>query len=285
MKTFKFFTLAAALENQVVTLRDRYDARKPFKVSRFTITDVHPENRWLSVSEVFQHSSNIGTAKIAIDLGAEKQKKFFKKLGLLSKPNLEIPEIGNPISPNPWRKSSTVTTSYGHGIAVSLLQVAVGYASLVNGGIKISPTLILDNKVRVQERIISNSNSKKLRFLLRSVVQIGTGSKADAPGYLVGGKTGTAIKAISGGYDHKSFISSFASIFPSDNPKFAIVVMLDEPKGTKDTFYKAYAGWTVAPVINNVVNRIAPLLEIDPKIDIEAINKYEAIQVSTEDNL
>lgn len=263
--TFKTFTFAAAMDQDVIDFEDEYDATKPLRVSRFWIRDDHPKARVLTVPEVFAFSSNIGTAQIALDLGTDQQKEFLGDLGLLEPSNLELTEVGAPIYPANWRKVSTMTISYGHGIAVSPVQLASGIATMVNGGRHIPATLIHKNTDWVEGRqVIKASTSDKVRQLLRLAVTKGTGGNANAVGYRVGGKTGTAEKAEAGGYNRKALISSFIGAFPMDNPQYVVFALLDEPKGTRETHGFASGGWTAAPIVRNVIMRAAPLLGVSP---------------------
>jgi cell division protein FtsI (penicillin-binding protein 3) len=263
--TFKIFTVAMALEHGTADLADSIDARKPIRVSRFLIRDDHAKERWLSVPEVFIYSSNIGAARMALDVGAERQQDFLDRIGLLRRAPLEISEVGQPITPEPWRKVSTMTVAFGHGIAVSPIQMASAVASLVNGGIRVFPTLMAGDAGvnRTHERVVSQRTSKALRHLLRLNVVDGTGTKAEVAGYLVGGKTGTAEKAGINGYRRQALLSSFVGVFPSTSPQYVVLVMLDEPKGTKETFGYATAGWTAAPVVGQVIRHAAPLLGVN----------------------
>jgi cell division protein FtsI (penicillin-binding protein 3) len=265
--TFKAFTLAAALQTETVRMQDGYDATKPIRVGRFTIRDDHGKGRWLSVPEIFMYSSNIGAAKMALDIGAERQQEFLGRLGLLTAPDIELPEVGSPMLPTPWREVSTMTVAFGHGIAVSPLQLASGFAALVNGGSKLRPTLAHrkpDEDIE-SKQVISARTSAQMRRLLRLVVESGTGTKAATDGYLVGGKTGTAEKAGAGGYKEKALISSFVGVFPITDPRYVVLVMLDEPKGNKSTFNFASGGWTAAPIVSRVISRIGPLLGVVPE--------------------
>ncbi len=264
--TFKTFTVAAALESGTVSLTDGYDASEPLKVSRFWIRDYHSENRWLSIPEIFMYSSNIGAAKMALDLGTERQRAFLGSLGLLGPADIELPEIGAPLTPQPWREINTMTIAFGHGIAVSPLSLARATAAMVNGG-TLYPTTLLKRPADAGlagEAVIRPEISDIMRALLRLVVHEGTGRNADAAGFLVGGKTGTSEKAAAGGYERKALISSFIGAFPMDDPQYVVFAMLDEPQGNAETFGYATAGWTAAPSVGNVVARIGPLLGIQP---------------------
>ena len=265
--TFKALTMAMALDSGTVTsMSQAYDATKPLKAGRFRIRDFHPEKRWLTVPEVFMHSSNIGTAQIAMQIGPQRQREYLRKLGMLDRPPIELAERGRPLYPDRWGDISTMTVSYGHGIAVTPLHLAAGYAALVNGGIYHEPTLMRlgPDEEPQGRRVFSEATSEQMRGLLRLVVKEGTGGKAEADGYRVGGKTGTAEKPKNGRYARKALVTSFAAAFPMDDPRYVVVVMLDEPKATKDTYGYATAGWTAAPVVSEVVTRIAPILGVDP---------------------
>ena len=278
--TFKTFTFAAALEDGVVSFEDGYDVTKPLKVSRFTIRDDHPKSRYLTVPEIFTFSSNIGTAQMALDLGTERQQSFLDELGLLRPATIELTEVGAPLYPQTWRKVSTMTVSYGHGIAVSPLQLVSGISSMVNGG-RLLPATLIRNSGNWQQgkKVISPATSRKIRQLLRMAVSKGTGGRADAVGYRVGGKTGTAEKAVAGGYDTKALISSFVGVYPMDDPQYVVFALLDEPKGTKETFGYAAGGWVAAPVVRNVILRTAPLLGVAPKREDFGLYKNIALMI------
>ncbi len=264
--TFKLFTAAMALDSGTVNMMGGYDATKPIQISRFTISDYHGKNRWLSVPEIIVHSSNIGAAKMALDVGGSGQQAYLGKFGLLRDAALELPEIGHPMAPNPWRDINTMTISYGLGIAVSPIQLAAAIGSLANGGILRPATLLKhDPAMPVPgERILSSETSDKMRLLMRLVVTKGSGRKAEAKGYFIGGKTGTAEKQFEGRYRHKAMISSFVGAFPIHDPRYVVFAMIDEPVGNKRTFNYATGGWVAAPVVGRVVAQIGPLLGITP---------------------
>ena len=264
--TFKLFTVAMALDSGTVSLTDGYDASKPLRAARFSITDYHGKNRWLSVPEILVYSSNIGAAKMAIDVGTAVQRDYLSRLGLLSPPDIELPEVGTPLVPQRWRDINTMTIGYGHGIAVSPLQVAAGVATVVNGGIARSPTLLRKDGARpvAGKRVLAAETSRQVRRLMRLVVSRGTGRNADVPGYLVGGKTGTADKLNGGTYLDGALISSFVGAFPMSAPSYVVLVVLDEPQGDAATRNYATGGWIAAPVVGRVVARLAPLMGIVP---------------------
>lgn len=273
--TFKAFTTAMALDTKVVTsMAQGYDATHPIAIGRFHIKDDHPKKRWLSVPEIFIYSSNIGTAKMAQQIGAARQREYMRRLGFLDPVDIELKERGRTLYPpvSNWGEIATMTVGYGHGIAVTPLHLATAYAALVNGGIWRPATLLKRDPDQVPKgrRVFSEDASRQMRGLLRLVVLDGTGKQAEAPGYRVGGKTGTAEKPEGGRYNRSALVTTFAAAFPMDNPRYVVIAMLDEPKGTKDTFGFATAGWTVAPVVSHVVQRIGPILGVTPDSRIEA---------------
>ena len=277
---FKIFNHAIALETGTASMSKSYDATKPIKISRFRISDYHPENRWLTVPEIFKLSSNIGSAKMALDIGSERQRKYLGHLGLLRRTSIELPEQSMPMIPARWREINTMTISYGHGIAVSPLHLASAVAATVNGGILRPATLI---RAKTPEtggvQVFSAETSDKMRRLLRLVVENGTGRNADAPGYLVGGKTGTAEKQVNGSYKRNALISSFVGVFPATDPRFVVYIMIDEPKGIRESFGYATGGWTAAPVVGGVIKRMAPLMGIKP-LDETAPEIVRALNVN-----
>ena len=275
--TFKIFTTAMALESGRVSMRDGFDTREPIRVGRFTISDFHPQSRWLSVPEIFMYSSNIGTAKLAMAVGTDGQRKFLNDLALTQRLAVELPEAANPLVPATWRDVNTMTISYGHGIAVTPMHLTSAVGAMVNGGVWHPPTLMAaDSPEQTQRlpsrRIISAETSSHIRQLMRLVVEHGTGGRAEADGYLVGGKTGTAEKPVNGRYAERSLISSFVAAFPMHDPQYVVLATLDEPKGTKDTYGFATGGWVAAPVVASVIAEMAPILGLprisadDPKV-------------------
>jgi cell division protein FtsI (penicillin-binding protein 3) len=263
--TFKPFTVAMAMDaGTIESMGKMYDCPKQLRAGRFTITDTHPFNRACSVAEIMAQSSNIGTAVIAAEIGAARQRAFLQKMGFLSPIEIELLERGRTLSPGSnWGEIATMTVGYGHGIAVTPLHLASGYATLFNGGLYRPATLLKvgpNHPVPEGRRVFSADTSYKMRSLMRLVVTHGTGRKADAPGYRVGGKTGSAEKY----HNRNLLVTTFAGVFPMDDPRYVVVVMLDEPKGTPATHGFRTAGWNVAPVVSKTVARIAPMLGITP---------------------
>jgi cell division protein FtsI (penicillin-binding protein 3) len=267
--TFKPFTVAMAMEDGIITsFGQTYNCPRVLQAGRFSITDTHPFGRACTVAEIMQESSNIGTAQIAAQVGATSQREWLRRMHFLDKVAIEIPERGRPLNPGAnWGDIATMTVGYGHGIAVSPLHLATGYATLFNGGYWRPATLLkhdANRPVPQGERVFSAETSYKMRALLRLVVMKGTGRKADAPGYRIGGKTGTAEKIVGGRYTSGAVVTTFAGVFPMDEPRYVVVAMLDDPKATKETYGFHTAGWNVAPVVQGVVSRIGPMLGVMP---------------------
>ncbi|QJB69027.1 peptidoglycan D,D-transpeptidase FtsI family protein [Parasphingorhabdus halotolerans] len=265
--TFKPFTIAAALDAGTVTdLAVRYNAMEPIKVGGFTIKDDHSQGRYLNVPETLVHSSNIVTARIADNLGKEGMEHMIRSLGFDERPHIELAERGHPLWPKSWGRVTNMTIAYGHGIAVTPLHLASAYAALVNGGIWRPATLLKVEPGKESEgrRVFKAATSARMRQLLRMIVSSGTGRKADAPGYRVGGKTGSAEKPSAGGYNKTSLVSTFAAAFPMDNPRYVIIAMLDEPQGNAESAGQRTAGWTAAPIVSKVVTRVGPMLGVVP---------------------
>jgi cell division protein FtsI (penicillin-binding protein 3) len=274
--TFKVFTLAMALDTGATSLRGGYNASRPLRVGRHTISDYHSQNRWLSTPEVLIHSSNIGAALMALDVGSARQKQYLQRFGLLSRTHIELPEVGAPQVPDPWREINTMTIAFGHGLSVTPLNLVVGVGAIVNGGMLRQPTLIRQQREDVPPglRAISPTTSKQMCELMRLVVEFGTGTKADVPGYVVGGKTGTAEKLNNGRYVNNARIASFVGAFPMSSPRYVVLAMLDEPKGTRRTYNFATGGWVAAPVVGEIVRQMAPILGMPPP-DAEAAAKAD----------
>ncbi len=265
--TFKIFTTAAAIENAGATMNSSYDARESIKVGKFKISDYHAEKRVLTLPEVFMHSSNIGSVRMAEQVGTDAFRNFLNDLGLFKAPSIELPEVGAPLIPKPWKEINTMTVAFGHGIAVSPLQLVTASSSIMNGGILIKPTLVLDKEKKDSSsvRVVSEKTAHRMRQLMRLVVTDGTGGKADVPGHNVGGKTGTAEKNEGGRYEKNKLRSSFMAFFPAENPKYAVYILIDEPKGNKESYGFATAGWVAAPAVGRVIESIVAIEGIKPE--------------------
>jgi cell division protein FtsI (penicillin-binding protein 3) len=265
--TFKPLSIAAAIDAGVV--RDfgkRWNA-EPLEVGRFTIKDLKPKGETLNVPEALIYSSNTVTARVADELGPERLRRTMMDLGMHERPYIELPARGHPIWPgDDWRRLRNMTVSYGHGIAVTPLHLASAYASMVNGGIWRPATLHKLDTADIPRgrRVYKASTSARMRQLLRMITLYGTGKNADAPGFRVGGKTGSAEKPGAGGYRRSSLVSTFAAAFPMDRPRYVVIAMLDEPHGTVASSFQRTAGWTAAPIVGKLVPRIGPLLGVQP---------------------
>lgn len=268
--TFKLLNTAIGLDTGTVTLAGGFDATSPIRIGGFTIEDYKGKHRWLNIPEIIAYSSNIGSAKLADTFGAEVQKAYLQRFGMLTKSPIELAEVGIPQYPKNWKRINTMTISYGHGISVTPAQLIAAVGSLANGGLLRYPTLLkrAPTEVAAGTRVITEQTSAQIRQLMRLVVQVGSGKKANAPGYLVGGKTGTAEKITThGGYNKNSRMAVFAGAFPMSQPRYAVVVMIDEPKPNAQSYGYATAGWVAAPVVGALVQRMAPLLGIPPISD------------------
>lgn len=263
---FKTFNTAMALDSGIATMTKQYDAVHNIQIGRFTISDYHGKHRYLSVPEIYMYSSNLGSARMALEAGAERQRSFMAKLGLLKPVPIEFDEVAKPQFPSKWREVNVITIAYGHGIAVTPLHAITAVSAMVNGGILRPPTLrkLAPNEVPAGTRVISQKTSEQMRKLMRLVVQYGTAKLAAAPGYVVGGKTGTAEKNVNGHYYEKKLLSDFVGAFPMNDPKYAMLLLVDEPHGNKASHGFATAGWTVVPATSRLVQRIAPILGVTP---------------------
>jgi cell division protein FtsI (penicillin-binding protein 3) len=264
--TFKIFNTAMALDSGKVTMSSVFDATNPIKIDRFTINDDHPQRRPLTVPEIFKYSSNIGSAKMAADvMGPEAQKAFFDKIGFLKPLTTQLPELAAPLWPRHWVRINTMTIAFGHGISVTPLHLATGASAMVNGGTLYPPSFVKRTAASdAGKRVIQTKTSQQMRQLLRLNVVEGTGKNSEVKGYEVGGKTGTAEKPSRGGYRQKALISSFVGMFPMSEPKFLVLVSLDEPHGTKETGGYATGGMVSAPSVKAIIENIIALYGILP---------------------
>ncbi|HEY0313350.1 MAG TPA: penicillin-binding protein 2 [Allosphingosinicella sp.] len=274
--TFKPFTVAMAMDSGIIkSFSQMYNCPTGLPVAGgHVITDTHPFGGPCSVADIMRESSNIGTAQIAAQVGSQRQQDFLRRMGFLEPVQVELHERGRTLTPgNNWGEVATMTVGFGHGIAVTPLHLALGYATLFNGGIRRPATLYKvgpGHPVPEGTRVFTEETSRRMRGLLRLVVLAGTGKKADAPGFRVGGKTGTAEKLQGGHYSGSAVVTTFAGVFPMDEPRYVVVAMLDDPKATPDTFGFHTAGWNVAPVVSRVVSRVGALLGVAPDPSREA---------------
>jgi cell division protein FtsI (penicillin-binding protein 3) len=269
---FKVFNTALGLDSGKIKIRDSFDATKPLKMGRHKITDYRVPAKWLTVGETLIHSSNIASAQMALKVGKELQIKFFKNLGLFDKiANLEIYEKGRPIyrSEKFWQEHTVATTAYGYGISVTPIHIITAFSAVMNGGIYTPPTLLKNANARDSRRIISEQTSKDMRKLLRDVVIHGSAKNANIDGYDVAGKTGTANKIVDGRYIKGKNVTSFVATFPYTDPKYAVMVIIDDPKPIKETFGFVTSGWNACPTGGNIIKRIAPQLNVQPNFDLQ----------------
>jgi cell division protein FtsI (penicillin-binding protein 3) len=265
--TFKTFTSAMALDSGKITMNDTFDARKPLYIGGFTIHDFHATRRILSVADVFIHSSNIGSARMADKVGIEGHKEFLTRMGLLTRLKTELPEIATPSQPAVWKKINSMTIAFGHGVATTPLQTAVAAAALMNDGKLLNPTFLPRSREEADEMakiVVKQSTVQNLRKLFRLNVLDGSGRQADVTGYNVGGKTGTAEKVIHGHYSSTVRFNAFLSSFPIDNPQYVVLVVIDEPKAAKEGG-GVTAGSNAAPMVGEIIRRAAPLLGVKPE--------------------
>jgi cell division protein FtsI (penicillin-binding protein 3) len=269
--TFKAFTIAMALDSGKATLKSTFDAHNPMHYGKFDIHDFEPMQRALTVPEIFTYSSNIGAAHVAMAVGVDGHKAFLKKLGQLDRLHTELPESAEPIVPKRWGELNTITIAFGHGLSVAPLQAVMGVAALMNGGILLPPTFLKRTEAEAQAlgtRVIKPETSATMRYLMRLNVEKGTASKADVPGYYIGGKTGTADKVVFGRYSKTKVLTDFMAVMPADQPRYLVLIMLDEPHATPESHGFTTSGWNAVPTGGAVVARIAPLLGIQPRLDL-----------------
>jgi len=284
--TFKLQTASMALDGGLVHIWDEFDASHPIRIGRYEITDYEGKHRWLYLPEVIAYSSNLGAAHIAMVVGAERQQAWLRTMGMFERSPIELPGAIPPqFQPAAnWRETTVMTVGFGHGIAIEPLQVVRGTAAVVNGGILLRPTILAlppdtnpgtsPATVPGGVRVMQNSTSLIIRKLMRLVVTVGTGTKAEVPGYYVGGKTGTAEKVGGHGYRKHTNVSAFMSVYPMNAPRYAVYMMLDEPHGDKSTAGYSTGGMVAAPAAGRVIARTAPMLGLLPDLqDAAAINQ------------
>jgi cell division protein FtsI (penicillin-binding protein 3) len=274
--TFKALTVAMALDSGKITLKSSFDARGGLHYGKFTIHDFHAQNRVLTVPEIFTYSSNIGTARMALSLGVEHHKWFLRKMGQLERLRTELPESAEPLVPRRWGELNTVTIAFGHGLSVAPLQAVAAIGALMNGGRLIPPTFLKRSEqeaMALATQVVKPETSDKMRYLMRLNVEKGTATKADVKGYYVGGKTGTSEKVVGGRYSKTKVLTSFTAVMPSDQPRYLLLIMLDEPQATPETHGYATSGWNAVPVGGAVIGRIAPLLGLEPRFELPTADK------------
>ena len=268
--TFKTFSLALALDTGKVKMSDSFDATQPLRIGGFTINDFHGQRRWLTLPEVFEFSSNIGTARIIDVVGMETQRRYMTDFGLLTRLQTELPEVKSPSQPKEWKKINSITISFGHGAATTPLQTAVAGAALVNGGKLMNPTFLPRTREQantVAKVIVKPSTSDDVRYLFKLNGVKGSGRNADVAGFNVGGKTGTADKVVNGRYADNLNFNAFLAAFPIEKPQYVVLTFCDEPKNGEQG--QNIAAYTAAPMVRDIIKRAAPLLGVEARFGQE----------------
>ena len=265
--TFKAFTIAMGLDSGLFSMNDRVDATRPLQIGGFTIRDFHATRRVLTIPEVFTHSSNIGSAKMADAVGIAGHREFLTRIGLLTRVETELPEVATPTQPREWKKINSMTVAFGHGVATTPLQTAMAGAALMNGGKLIPPTFLprtAEEAEKLAVQVIKPETSRNMRELMRANVVGGSGSRAEVEGFRVGGKTGTAEKVVNKRYSSSVRFNAFLSAFPVDDPQYVVLVIIDEPK-PEEGKHGATAGLNAAPMVGAIIRRSAAFLGVEPK--------------------
>jgi cell division protein FtsI (penicillin-binding protein 3) len=272
--TFKVFTLSAGLDSHIATINTTFDAREPLRIGSRLIHDDEAQNRVMTLADVFIRSSNIGTAKLGLKMGADTLARYFDAFGLLRAAPIELRESARPIARGPWDENTVASRSFGHAISVTPLQVAAGVGAVANGGVYVPLTIrkrVRGQPIEGERRVISAETSQEMLGLMRLNVEKGTGTKANISGLRVGGKTGSANKIVGGRYDGSHVVASFASVFPTDGgpsaQRYLVLVLLDDPKANAFSSGQRTAAWTAAPAAGRVIQRIAPFLGVRPIVD------------------
>lgn len=268
--TFKALTVAMALDSGKINVNSTFDARNGLRYGRHTINDFHAKRTIMTVPEVFVHSSNIGTARMALQLGVDHHRGFLKRAGQLDRLRTELPESAEPIVPQRWGELNTMTIAFGHGLAVAPLQAAMATGALMNGGMLIPPTFLRrseDEAKAIGTRLIKPETSEAMRYVMRLNAERGSATKAAIPGFYVGGKTGTAEKVINGRYSKNRLFTTFMAIAPSDKPRYLFMTLFDEPQGLPETHGYATSGWNASPTTGRIIERVAPLLGLPPRFE------------------
>ena len=280
--TFKIFAVAQAMDLGLVNPDTMVDADAPMRWGKHLIKEFEGKNYGplLSVTDVIVKSSNVGTARIALQIGAARQKQFLKSLGLFDPTPIELVEApgAKPLLPKKWPEIVTITTSYGHGMSASPMHLAAAYATIANGGVTVKPTLLLGANPEPGLRVMSEAAADAAVTMLRGVVTRGTASLGEVPGYLVAGKTGTADKPMKGGgYYKDKVVNTFASVFPANDPAYVLIVTMDEPVETSGEKPRRTAGWTSVPVAAEIIRRTAPLLGLRPQLEAAPLDGLTAV--------
>lgn len=279
--TFKVFTVAMGLDMGAIKLNDDFDVSRPLRIGKFTINDYRGKGGRLSVPEILQYSSNLGAAQIAQLVTIKNQKNYLRKLGLFAELKEEVPETTKPLYPDDknWREASLITISYGHGMAVTPIHLAQSFSSVVNGGLLYKPQLLLQpHEKNHGRRVFKSTTSETMRKLLMLVAQEGSAQKAKIDEYLVGGKTGTTEKNNGKHYNKKANIAIFIGAFPMNKPEYLVLVIIDEAKANKKNFGFTTGGMIAAPIAKNIIEKIAPILNIQAQ-DYKDLKLLQTMQL------
>lgn len=269
--TFKALTIAMALDSGKANINSSYStAGGMMRFGRQVIKEYHGTGRTLTVPEVFLHSSNMGSIKMALSVGVEGHKAFLRKMMQLDRMTTELPESASPIVPQRWGEINTATIAFGHGLAVAPIQALAAVGALVNGGYLIKPTFLKRSEEEAKKdaiRVIKPETSEAMRFIMRINGEKGSARFADIPGYFVGGKTGTAEKVINGRYAKNKNFTTFTAIAPSDKPRYVFLAIYDEPKGYAESGGYSTAAWNAGKTTGKVIERAAPILGMAPRFE------------------
>ncbi|CAN7286797.1 peptidoglycan D,D-transpeptidase FtsI family protein [Bosea sp. LjRoot237] len=269
--TFKALTVAMALDSGKANINSSYStAGGMMRFGRQVIKEYHGTGRTLTVPEVFLHSSNMGSIKMALSVGVEGHKAFLKKMMQLDRMQTELPESAAPIVPGRWGEINTATIAFGHGLAVAPLQALAAVGALVNGGYLIKPTFLKRSEEEAKKdaiRVIKPETSEAMRFIMRLNGDKGSARFANIPGYFVGGKTGTAEKVINGRYAKNKNFTTFTAIAPSDKPRYVFLAIYDEPKGYAESGGYSTAAWNAGKTTGKLIERAAPILGLAPRFE------------------
>lgn len=285
--TFKTITFAGVLDSGAVRITDEVDARFGVRFGRYTIEDFHGKYRILSVPEVYKFSSNIGTIKMMQAMGKDNYRAFLTRMGFEGAPQIELPEVTESSIPKSFSEVGAATASFGHGLSVTPMHMLSAVAALVNGGRRIEPTLMVrsaDEANATATQVVSERTSDYIRYLMRLNALEGSGSRGNAiaQGYRWGGKTGTAEKVVDGQYSSDKSLTIFASAFPLDNPQYAMIILVDEPKRENEQSGRT-AGWNAGEVSGRIVARIAPMLGVQPNLDPSIDTDLIPVELRSED--
>ena len=266
--TFKTVTFAGALDSGLVRMTDQFDARFGVRFGRFTIDDFHGKHRVLSLPEVYKYSSNIGTIKIMQQMGKDTFRAFLTRIGMDQTVPFELPEMRKPKVPDKFSEIVAATSSFGHGLSVSPLHMVRAVAAFVNEGNMVTPTMYKRSEEEARlhyVRVVSPETSERIRYLMRLNALEGSGSHMNkiASGYRTGGKTGTAEKVVGKSFSSDKTLAVFASAFPLDNPRYAMVILVDEPQA-ENPQSGTTAGWNAGEISGRIIQRVAPMLGIAP---------------------